>query len=166
MPAARISDVDLDQIAGGYAREVQDRLRAGPGGASVGLYIFISLSLPQQTLDRIFDQAARAQGVIVIRGLADGSMQKTLQRVKQLIGQRQVGVQIDPQAFERYAVTSVPSVVLTHQGDECGAASCPASGFVKATGDVSLDYVLERFAQIPKSAAEANRRLQTLRGHP
>lgn len=166
MPAARTTAVDLDQIAGGYAREVQGQLRTESSVPGIGFYIFISLGLPRPTLDRIFDQAARAQATVVIRGLDGGSMQKTLQRIKELIGTRRVAVQIDPQAFERFAVVSVPCVVLTHTDGQCGPAFCPATGFVKATGDVSLDYVLERFAQVPSRAAEANHRLQLLRGRP
>ena len=49
------------------------------------------------------------QGFDRPRGFADGSLRTTVAQVQRLIGDRQVVVQIDPQAFDRYAVTRVPA---------------------------------------------------------
>ena len=69
--------------------------------------------------------------------------------MKDLIGSRKVGFQIDPQAFDRFAVTATPTFVLLRNGavpSDCGGNTCFASdAFVSVVGDVSLDYALEYF---------------------
>lgn len=134
---------DLSAIARGYAA---DRPAKGMGKGP-GLFVFASLGMPEATLMRIFEQAARAQASIVIRGLADGSLRDTVARVQKLIGARQVSVQIDPQAFDRYAVKRVPTFVLARNGERpaaCASGACPPpTDFVSTAGDVSLDYALE-----------------------
>ena len=74
-------------------------------------------------------------------------MYKRQAQVQGLIGSRQVAVQIDPQAFDRYAVTRVPTFVLVREGTRpvaCASGSCaPADSFLRTSGDVSLDYALE-----------------------
>jgi conjugal transfer pilus assembly protein TrbC len=103
--------------------------------------------MPRPTLQRLVDQAARVKASIVLRGFANGSLRDTVAQVQGLIGSHQVAVQIDPQAFDRYAVTRVPTFVLVRDGARpvaCASGSCaPADSFLRTSGDVSLDYVLE-----------------------
>lgn len=145
-PAAGAS-IDLEALARGYASQVEAMSQAQGLASGPGLLIFISLSMPQPTLQRLIDQAARAQASIVLRGFADGSLRTTVAQVQRLIGDRQVAVHIDPQAFDRYAVTRVPSFVLVRDGARpvaCASGSCaPSEGFLRTSGDVSLDYALE-----------------------
>jgi conjugal transfer pilus assembly protein TrbC len=108
--------------------------------------VFISFAMPDATLTRLVDQAARAQASLVLRGLAEGSLVRTVARVQQLIGSRKVAVQIDPQAFDRYAVTQTPTFVLVRDGtlpQPCATGLCvPGDRFARTAGDVSLDYAL------------------------
>lgn len=135
---------DLSAIARGYAADPQSAEGMGKGP---GLFVFASLGMPEATLMRLFDQAARAQASIVIRGLVGGSLRDTVARVQKLIGTRQVSVQVDPQAFDRYAVKRVPTFVLARNGERpesCASGSCPPpTDFVSTAGDVSLNYALE-----------------------
>ena len=145
-PAVR-APIDLEALARGYASQA-DAMRQVEGLVSgPGLLVFVSLSMPQPTLQRLIDQAARAQASIVLRGFADGSLRTTVAQVQRLIGDRQVAVQIDPQAFDRYAVTRVPTFVLVRDGARpvaCAGGSCaPSEIFLRTSGDVSLDYALE-----------------------
>ena len=91
----------------------------------------------------------------MLRGLVDGSLQKTVLRAQALIGQRKVGFQIDPQAFDRFSITAAPTFVLLKAGAvaaPCAAGTCfPASSFVAAAGDVSIDYALEYFRRAAPS---------------
>jgi conjugal transfer pilus assembly protein TrbC len=139
--------VDLEALARGYARQ-SDTMTQAQGLATVpGLFIFVSLSMPRATLQRLVDQAARAKAAIVIRGFANGSLRTTVAQVQGLIGKQQVAIQIDPLAFDRFAITKVPSFVLVRDGKRpvaCASGSCaPADSFLRSTGDVSLDYALE-----------------------
>ena len=135
---------DLSAIARGYASEQQSAEGMGKGP---GLFVFVSLGMPEATLGRLVNQAAQARASIVLRGLAGGSLRDTVARVHKLIGTRQVSVQIDPQAFDRYAVKRVPTFVLARNGERpeaCASGTCPPpTDFVSTAGDVSLDYALE-----------------------
>lgn len=140
--------VDLEAIARGYGAHTQamgvaSGLQQGPG-----LIVFVSLSVPRPTLNRLLDQAELAGATVVLRGFVRGSLRATVAEVQALIGQRQIALQIDPPAFDRFAVTRVPSFVLVRDGARpvsCASGTCaPPEAFLKADGDVSLDYALER----------------------
>lgn len=165
-PATR-TPIDLEALAKGFdAQTGQPALKpnAGPG-----LLIFISFELPEPTLARLVDQAARARASLVLRGLVNNSLRDTVERVQRLIGSRRVSVQIDPQAFDRFAVTRTPSFVLLQGGAQprpCGAAACFATHqFALAAGDVSLDYALEFIQRsTPRLARDAIGFLRRLKG--
>ena len=139
--------IDLEALARGYASQADAMTQAQGLATGPGLLVFVSLSMPRPTLQRLVDQAARAKASIVLRGFANGSLRDTVAQVQGLIGSRQVAVQIDPLAFDRYAVTRVPTFVLVRDGARpvaCASGSCaPADSFLRTSGDVSLDYVLE-----------------------
>ena len=139
--------IDLEALTRGYASQAEAMTRAQGLVAGPGLLVFVSLSMPRPTLQRLVDQAARAKASIVLRGFANGSLRDTVAQVQGLIGSRQVAVQIDPLAFDRFAVTRVPTFVLVRDGTRpvaCASGSCaPADSFLRTSGDVSLDYALE-----------------------
>ncbi|MDE1543952.1 type-F conjugative transfer system pilin assembly protein TrbC [Dechloromonas agitata] len=148
---------DLGDIAQGYAHT--------PGSGALpatapGLFVFVSLAMPEPTLARLVDQAARAKASILIRGFANGSLRETAGRIQKLIGQREVAVLIDPQAFERYAVKRVPTFVLARDGARpaaCTGGTCPPpTDYVSTAGDVSLDYALDQLRRAaPRFESEA-----------
>lgn len=171
-PVAR-TPIDLEALARGYASQA-DAMQAAQGLVQgqmkgPGLFVFVSLALPLPTLQRLIDQAARARASVILRGLANGSLRQTVAQVQPLIGQRQVAVQIDPQAFDRFAIARVPSFVLVRDGtrpESCGAAgSCaPPEAFLRTAGDVSLDYALEHMQRAaPAFRADAAPFLARLR---
>ena len=139
--------IDLEALARGYASQADAMTQAQGLATGPGLLVFVSLSMPRPTLQRLVGQAARAKASIVLRGFANGSLRDTVAQVQGLIGARQVAVQIDPPAFDRYAVTRVPTFVLVRDGTRpvaCASGSCaPADSFLRTSGDVSLDYALE-----------------------
>ena len=139
--------IDLEALARGYASQADAMTQAQGLATGPGLLVFVSLSMPRPTLQRLVGPAARAKASIVLRGFANGSLRDTVAQVQGLIGSRQVAVQIDPQAFDRYAVTRVPTFVLVRDGTRpvaCASGSCaPADSFLRTSGDVSLDYALE-----------------------
>lgn len=153
--------VDLEALARGYAGQSDAMTQAQGLATGPGLFIFVSLTMPRATLQGLVDQAARAKAAIVVRGFAKGSLRDTVAQVQGLIGKRQVAIQIDPLAFDRFAISKVPSFVLVRDGTRpvaCASGSCaPADSFLRSTGDVSLDYALEhmqRFAPGFSPAAE------------
>lgn len=152
--------IDLEALARGYASQ-SDAMAAAQGLTSgPGLFVFVSLSMPRPALEKLIDQAARARASVILRGFAQGSLRETVAQVQGLIGTRQVAVQIDPQAFDRFSIARVPSFVLVRDGtrpESCAAGTCaPPEGFLRVAGDVSLDYALEHMQRaVPGFRIEA-----------
>lgn len=161
--------IDLEALAKGYAAQVDPAAQMPGLSSGPILMVFISLSMPQATLQRLVEQAARAKASLLIRGLAKGSLRDTVAQVQGLIGQRQVAIQIDPQAFERYAVVRVPSFVIVRGGARplaCANGSCALpQDFVRLAGDVSLDYALSHIQRnVPRFGKDAAPFLQRIKG--
>lgn len=162
--------VDLAAVARGFEATAPAAgelpLQGGPA-----LLVFISFSMPDATLSRLVEQAARPGATLLVRGLVANSIQQTALRARQLIGPRKVGFQLDPQAFDRFGVTVVPTFVLLKAGAApapCAAGTCyPAASYASVSGDVSIDYALEH---ISRSAAgfgnEASALLARFKGRP
>ncbi|HEY0844357.1 MAG TPA: type-F conjugative transfer system pilin assembly protein TrbC [Noviherbaspirillum sp.] len=161
--------IDLEALAKGYEAHAE-RMAAAPGiQPGPGLLVFVSFSMPAPTLQRLVDQAAKAQASLVVRGFINGSLRETVARAQGLIGNRQVAFQIDPQAFDRFAVVKTPTFVLVRggvEGQPCGAGLCvPPDAYVATSGDVSLDYALEFIERTaPRFAKDARRYLKNIRG--
>lgn len=167
-PATQIP-VDLEALARGYAGQSDTMSQAKGLTTGPGLFIFVSLTMPRATLQGLVDQAARAKAAIVIRGFAKGSLRETVSQVQGLIGKQQVAIQIDPLAFDRFAISKVPSFVLVRDGTRpvaCASGSCaPADSFLRTTGDVSLDYALEHMQRsAPGFGPAAELFLKRIRG--
>lgn len=163
-PAAR-APVDMEALARGFDAQVQGTvLQRAPGPS---LMVFISFAMPEAALARLAEQASRTQATLVLRGLVDGSLVRTASRVHSLIGTRKTAVQIDPQAFDRYAVAQTPSFVLTREDASampCATGLCPpADGYAIVAGDVTLDYALRHIRRTaPRFAKDASSLLQRL----
>ncbi len=160
--------IDLGAIANAYAANPDGPVALQGGPKAPGLLVFISLAMPQATLHRLIDQASRAQATLILRGLANGSLRDTVFKVQRLIGQQQASVQIDPQAFDRFAVVRVPAFVLIRDGTRrpsCSSGTCaPPEAFVRTAGDVSLDYALDHMMRFsPTFQRDATPFLQRLR---
>ena len=171
LPAPAVpADADLGAITQGYAPAIKQALASGAAlSQKPSLLIFVSFSMPEATLARLVDQAARSAGTLVLRGLTESSLKQTVVRVQKLIGTRKVAFQIDPQSFERFSVVHTPTFVLIRAGAQpvsCGEAQCLSNeSFVSVSGDVSLDYALEHIQrQAPRFTGEAGHFLRGLRG--
>jgi conjugal transfer pilus assembly protein TrbC len=143
-PNAINGAVDLDALAAQFNQGKADP--EAPPAAS-GLMIFISLSMPQSTLDRLVDQAVAYKVPLTIRGLKEQSFKLTTEAVATLLKKRSAQIHIDPRLFERFAIKQVPAFVVVDP-------ATGASGTV--FGDVSVDYALETIARaMPNLASEA-----------
>lgn len=166
VPASR---VDMSEIAS-RATDLTHAWKR-PEGQGTDLLIFVTFGMPRETLRLLAEQASRAGGVLMVRGLVDDSMRRTLAVVKEVLGGQTVPWQIDPEAFRRYAIVQAPTFVLARsvgpcQG-VCAQTSAQGDSFVRVAGDVSLDYALEVFARSDDGwRTEAHARLVRMRGQP
>jgi type-F conjugative transfer system pilin assembly protein TrbC len=135
------------------------------------LYIFISSSLPQNTIRAYVQDVAllKEQNImIVLRGMIGqpAKLKETAKYVKRIIQkdpecQKKCKVykarfSIDPQLFEKYGITEVPAFVYDQHvktmkpdiGRETGKKNIDE--YYKMKGDVSLEYALELFRRETK----------------
>lgn len=145
--------LDLSQSADPAAIAARYRqIQPAAGAADHELLVFVSTSMPQATLVRLGEQTRAAGGILVLRGIKGGLQQKnalsTMTTALQPVAATGVDIQIHPELFSRYGVTRVPTFVLARQVTDCGTDSCDARR-VALAGDVSLDFVLERFSASP-----------------
>lgn len=114
--------------------------------------IFVSFSLPEDSLRSLMAEAGRTGSPLVLRGLVDNSMQRTAARLGELLGTKNdreasaestPSLAIDPTLFERFDVDKVPAFILPRDTiAPCTPEGCPVPEHLKVAGDVSLAYAL------------------------
>lgn len=119
-------------------------------GAEEGFIVFISLSMPPASLDRLIDQSIAMKFTLVLRGMSGQSLTDTIKTVQALVGQREADIQIDPRLFTRFGINRVPAVALV-------SPDTGKSGVVY--GDVSVDYALEHMVNTMPGVAKYAKKL-------
>ena len=157
--------IDVDQIASRY-RDLGKRIQ--PSDES--LLIFVSTSMPMATLIKLGNQAKRAGAVLVLRGVpgglsAPGAWTRAMAQLKP-VAATGARVQINPDLFRLYTVNVVPTFVLTRlDTSQCATDSAGCQAMLRAVGDVSLDYVLEKWTDgTGELADQARLRLKHMKG--
>jgi len=162
----------------GYYGDSKKGIRAGGlGAANERIYIFLSSSVPTETLRR-YTSAAGALGDrnvrFVMRGFVGGAryIKPTLRFVRDLLLEDpacdplnsscrtyNTAVIIDPMLFERYRITRVPAFVYATvsglkvpEKSEGLEGNTNIGGFHTIYGDVSFEYVLGAFEKETHSA--------------
>ena len=156
--------VDLAAVARGFEVAASSQPPIGFQTSQDQLLVFVTFSMPEAALKALVQQAQSAGATLVLRGLKEGSLLKTVAHAQQIMGTHRVALQVDPQAFDRYAVRQAPTFVLVQAGattQPCSTGVCIAPGaYVRVAGDVSLDYALTTIqARAPRFAGAAARLL-------
>lgn len=140
--ARRPERIDLNEVLRSAPKVDRD--------GSSGPIVFVSLAMPKQSLLRLAADAQKINGALVMRGTVNGSLKQTVQAVRQL-SEQGVEIQIDPQAFSRYQVKVVPSVVVDMSGStSCETTKACADRSAVIEGDVSLRHALTHVAHASK----------------
>ncbi len=119
------------------------------------LLLFLSFSAPSDTWKSFSADLQALGGTIVLRGLPNNSFQEFALRIKHLKEEGvDVPIQIDPDAFERYNIEAVPTLVLAHKeiSDQL-------------TGNLTISSTLQRFKESGSLQHEASLLLSKLK-HP
>ncbi|HBH6890264.1 TPA: type-F conjugative transfer system pilin assembly protein TrbC [Serratia marcescens] len=117
----------IDQLA---AKQRQDTENQPTEGA---LY-FVSFSIPEEGMRRMLQEARRFGIPATLRGMVNGDMRETVQRVQKLVEAGGIdGVQIDPQLYTQFGVTAVPALVV-----RC------AAGFDVVRGNLLMEQALKK----------------------
>lgn len=120
-------------------------------GLKSSILVFVSFSMPDQSLVNILRDAQKIHASVVIRGLIDNSFSKTFSRVTQLVKQGGGGgVELNPLWFKRFQITQVPTVIVLQQPLSCSPPQdCSltlSDHFDKISGNISLIAALKEIA--------------------
>jgi len=140
IPSAK--DLDIAKIAQRYEKRAKAKRMDD-------LLVFVSFSMPEESLKRVIKDVTKLGGSVVLNGFKDNSIPSTAIAIRDLsdaIG----NVIVNPVAFTKYHVSAVPTVVLVkaealNEVDLNGCALPDA--YAAATGDVTLRYSLEQIGQ-------------------
>jgi conjugal transfer pilus assembly protein TrbC len=159
LPRPVAKSPDISQIAESY-RKSPAATPAKPANTPE-LMVFVSFSMPKETLERIVLQSEKSGAVLVLRGLKGNSLTRMGEELAALVGKRNVTAIIHPPAFKQFKVTQVPSLVLAQpaQASKIGEDGCASTtSFIKVDGDVTQDYAFDLIERQAPAWAEAARR--------
>lgn len=107
--------------------------------------VFLSFSIPMESLEAWMEQCRKSGATPVIRGLINNSWKETFQAIHHLSQKTGIGIQIDPVLFKTFDIRQVPAVVFIEAMDTCPAnMNCKPPLYDRIYGDVTLDYALEK----------------------
>jgi conjugal transfer pilus assembly protein TrbC len=129
-----------------------------------GLLIFVSFSLPKESLKLWAEQASRLGCPLLMRGFVDNDLTKTTVKTQFLFGtEANVEVSIDPEKFQKFNIDVVPAVVIVESEKTGLEKESPNDNVVPpfdvVYGDTSLEEALNRIA---KSGSPANQKVAKL----
>lgn len=124
----------------------------GQMGEAPRFVAFASTSMPPAALRQMIDDTARAGGVVVLRGLPQGSARALTTALAKIArrGERMEGVGIDPRLFRAFGIEAVPAYVVTASDfDLCDGFDCRTQvpPHDRMSGNVTVAYALETFAR-------------------
>lgn len=109
------------------------------------LMIFVSFSMPPESLQRIVEQSARTGAHIVFRGFKGDKMMDMSKHIAELIGKHRVEISVNPPAFTQFKITHVPALVIAqpNASEQMSDGCALPTRYVKVTGDVGQSYALD-----------------------
>ncbi len=118
--------------------------------------IFVSFSLGEKALLNLAHEAKIYGATLVLRGFKDNSYTQTVKALQKIIQETGQGFIIDPELFSLFAVTAVPTTILSRpfQFQTLERRQTPLHD--RLQGHVSLHYALEKFTQEGELQEEAH----------
>ena len=98
--------------------------------SSPQILVFVSFSMPLQTLKELAISAEKYNAKLVIRGLVDNSFKKTMEKLTEF----QSGLEINPNLFKTFNVKQVPTFIIVKDDKKVSRLS----------GNVGLAYASEK----------------------
>lgn len=124
------------------------------------LQIFVSNSMPRQLLKAYAREAIRYEGVLVFRGLPEGSFRKITNLVIDVSDKNQpCAMQIDDEAFTGFGIRSVPAIVLSKPVSMFDEQKGEGK-FDKVYGNITIKAALELFSSSGDLATNAKELLK------
>ena len=122
------------------------------------LLIFVSFSMPKESLKLWAEQASRIGCPLLLRGFVDNDLTKTTAKMHAMFGEKaNIEILIDPEKFQKFNINIVPAVVIV-EPEQKDANDDSVPYFDVVYGDTSLEEALNRIA---KSESLANQKTAT-----
>jgi type-F conjugative transfer system pilin assembly protein TrbC len=139
-----------DQASGHCGMNLKTPEQVNKGSkASAQMYIFVSSSMPLQSIKALGQEARKVRAHIVFRGLIGGTFKETQQYMMDL----GIMAEIDPPKFDDFHITKVPTFILSHNNSSD-----------RVMGHISLLEVLDQFRKKGELKVEAQEYYMLLRG--
>lgn len=133
--------------------------------AEGSILIFVSFSMPNESIKGWINDAEKIHAPVLIRGLVNNSFKETTKKMIVLSEDNHGGVQLDPQLFKALDIKQVPAVVVT-KNIQCVTTKTCGGTYDVVSGDVHLEYALEKIVrQKDELSPIAEAALKTLRGY-
>jgi conjugal transfer pilus assembly protein TrbC len=121
-------------------------------GSAPRFIAFASLSMPKAALQQMLADVSRAGGVVVFRGLTQGSGRLMTEALGKVLrpGEPSEALGIDPRLFRAFAIEAVPAYVVTASDfDLCDGLDCTSTvpPFDQVSGNVSAEFALDTIAE-------------------
>jgi len=109
------------------------------------LMVFVSFSMPRESLLRIVEQSEKTGAKMVFRGMAGDKLSDMSKKVADVLGNHRVEALIHPRAFTQFKVDRVPALVIAKSdaGNDLDNGCAQAGSYIKVTGDAGQDYALD-----------------------
>jgi conjugal transfer pilus assembly protein TrbC len=98
------------------------------------ILVFVSFSMPEESLRELTEAAEAANAVLIIRGLIQDSFKITAERIKDYAQ----GMELNPDLFEQYSIQHVPTFVRIKDGHEQARLS----------GNVTLKFAKAKLEEV------------------
>ena len=158
-PAAKVSPADM-------VKQFSQSTIANQPPVAPELMVFVSFSMPRESLMRIIEQSERTGARLIFRGFTGDKLTEMSKRIADLLGNHRVEAVVHPPAFTQFKVNQVPALVISQSdaANQLDNGCAQAERYVKVTGDVSQDYALDYIERTSQKwstvAATFNSKLQ------
>lgn len=116
------------------------------------LLVFVSFSMPDDALRQLGHDATKAGASLVLQGFLGGSAIDMAEAIHRVFGENtEVGFAVDPTAFNRFGVTTVPTVIALEEPlVSCKTRFCSEDErppHDRIAGNASLAFMLEAISE-------------------
>lgn len=81
-------------------------------------HIFISFSMPKQSIMQWLEQAKKANANVYLKGFINNSFKQTINEASKVTTEQSAPFLLDPKSFEKFDIRQVPAVVFVDDNQE------------------------------------------------
>lgn len=104
------------------------------------IIIFVSFSMPDQSIVSLLQDAKKIHASIVIRGLIHNSFKETFIKMASIVKQADGGgVELNPPIFRKFNIQKVPAIVVLPESEMCASEKiCSENKYDVVYGDIPV----------------------------